>query len=325
MYGTILKNQKIRKGKRNIMNLIKLSDTLFLDIDRKQLLENDKTIDITNLQYKLLIYLIENAGATVSNEQIIINVWGYDKLINDADENKYLKSDQLVRDTISQLRKISPELKRIIHTKRALGYFIECNRNELGPKIEPINSEDSQKKPIENNSFKTSITHFAELVYLDSSSSTDFFLGESKNRDIYESLLNIEITIDKNNPFAAEILSTVKKMAESYYNLVDICLCIHQCGEYIGNNQLNEYVVSNSHFLNCLELYAHKTGNTIDISKCINDISYTVDKFIELMQTEEGTQQFLDFIFYSPDRILLQMDEQRNTLHKLINQYYEFY
>lgn len=308
------------------MNLIKLSDALFLDIDKKQLLEQDRTIDITNLQYKLLIYLIENAGATVSNEQIIINVWGYDKLIDSANDNKYLNSDQLVRDTISQLRKISPELKRIIHTKRAIGYFIECNRNEIGTNIDPINSEeDSIKIPFEQTTFITSITHFSKLVYIDSTSSIDFFLGESKNHTIYEYLLQIEITINKNNPYATAILSTVKNMAENYYNLVDICLCIHQCGEYIGNNQLNEYVVSNPHFLKCLELYAYTTGNTIDISKCINDISYTVDRIIEIMQTKEGTQQFLDFIFYGPDRILLQMKEQRDTLNKLINQYHESY
>lgn len=55
----------------------------------------DEEIGLTNKEFELLIYFVENKNNVVSREQILINVWAED----------YFGSDRVVDDTIRRLRK----------------------------------------------------------------------------------------------------------------------------------------------------------------------------------------------------------------------------
>lgn len=71
---------------------------------------NDEELLLTNKEFELLIYFIENKNNLVSREQILINVWGQD----------YFGSDRVVDDTIRRLRKKMNKLN--IETVYGYGY-----------------------------------------------------------------------------------------------------------------------------------------------------------------------------------------------------------
>jgi len=66
-------------------------------VDRKQrtVFDGDQEIILTNKEFTLLLYFIENINTVVTREQILEKVWG----------NNYFGSDRVVDDTIRRLRK----------------------------------------------------------------------------------------------------------------------------------------------------------------------------------------------------------------------------
>lgn len=70
----------------------------------------DQEIILTNKEFTLLLYFIENKNTVVTREQILEKVWG----------DHYFGSDRVVDDTIRRLRK---KLERIhIETVYGFGY-----------------------------------------------------------------------------------------------------------------------------------------------------------------------------------------------------------
>ncbi|MFL0195977.1 response regulator transcription factor [Clostridium sp. WILCCON 0269] len=67
-------------------------------------------LQLTNKEFELLNYLIENKNNLISREQILMNVWG----------NNYFGSDRVVDDTIRRLRKKADRLT--IETVYGYGY-----------------------------------------------------------------------------------------------------------------------------------------------------------------------------------------------------------
>lgn len=72
-------------------------------------LDNEE-IQLTNKEFELLSYFVENKNGLVSREQILINVWGED----------YFGSDRVVDDTIRRLRRKMNKLN--IETVYGYGY-----------------------------------------------------------------------------------------------------------------------------------------------------------------------------------------------------------
>lgn len=96
---------------------IKDSDETSLNIEvykinRKQrtVFCENKELQLTNKEFELLTYFVENKNNLVSREQILLNVWGDD----------YFGSDRVVDDTIRRLRKKMSELN--IETVYGYGY-----------------------------------------------------------------------------------------------------------------------------------------------------------------------------------------------------------
>jgi two-component system OmpR family response regulator len=98
-----------RRGR--IPAVIEVAD-LVVDPEAAVTTRSGVTLDLTATEQRLLTFLAESRGRTVSKTQILTQVWGYD----DYDPN-------LVEVHLSSLRKkMEREGPRLIHTVRGLGY-----------------------------------------------------------------------------------------------------------------------------------------------------------------------------------------------------------
>lgn len=81
-----------------------------IDIDKRVVLENSNEIELTTLEFELLILFINNKNVSFSREDILKKVWGSD----------YFGSDRVVDDLVRRLRKKMPKIK--INTIYGYGY-----------------------------------------------------------------------------------------------------------------------------------------------------------------------------------------------------------
>lgn len=82
-------------------NNILLYDEYKIDLDRRTVEQNNKSIKLTTLEYDLLILLIKNKDKCFSREEILNSVWGSD----------YFGNDRVVDDLIRRVRKRLPKIK----------------------------------------------------------------------------------------------------------------------------------------------------------------------------------------------------------------------
>jgi two-component system OmpR family response regulator len=94
--------------------LLKFAD-LEMDDDRHEVRRGGEPIELTLTEYKLLRYLMSNAGRVVSKAQILDHVWEYD----------FPGRGNVVETYISYLRKkIDASGAALIHTVRGVGYSL---------------------------------------------------------------------------------------------------------------------------------------------------------------------------------------------------------
>lgn len=102
---------------KNILKRVYASDfkkiqynTYIIDTDKRFIKENEKTIELTTLEFDLLLFFLNNKGKSLDRETILNNVWGKD----------YFGSDRVVDDSIRRLRK---KLKNLnLNTVYGYGY-----------------------------------------------------------------------------------------------------------------------------------------------------------------------------------------------------------
>ena len=96
---------------------ISFSDGLLtVDIATRKVMVNDKRLKLTPIEFRLLAFLLENAGRILTYHQILGKVWGWE----------YVDDLDYVRIYISHLRrKIEPDtaLPRYIITEPGVGYY----------------------------------------------------------------------------------------------------------------------------------------------------------------------------------------------------------
>lgn len=95
---------------------------LTIDIEKQHVQIGGKRIKLTPVEFRLLEYLLSNAGKVLSFEQILLNVWG----------SEYQGSDEYVHVYISHLRsKIEEDTKspHYIQSVRGVGYIFEKQDN----------------------------------------------------------------------------------------------------------------------------------------------------------------------------------------------------
>jgi len=98
------------------INLIEHKGVI-LNLNNTTLIHQNKKIELTKNEYKILQLLMENAGRVVSREEIMQHLWQSDSFID----------DNTLTVNITRLRKKLAELglENFIKTKKGIGYIIE--------------------------------------------------------------------------------------------------------------------------------------------------------------------------------------------------------
>lgn len=98
------------------------SGELFINTLKHEVTFKNEIISLTKTEYDLLFYLLSNKNITLSREQIIEKVWGYD----------YMGDTNLVDVYVRYLRsKIDDRYNvKFIHTIRGVGYIIKDEEKE---------------------------------------------------------------------------------------------------------------------------------------------------------------------------------------------------
>ncbi len=103
-----------RTGHSDPSDLLRVAD-LTLAPAGQEVRRGDVLIDLSPTEFRLLHYLMTNAGIVVSKAQILVNVWDYD----------YDGSENVVELYIGYLRrKIDDGRPKLIHTRRGAGYVL---------------------------------------------------------------------------------------------------------------------------------------------------------------------------------------------------------
>lgn len=101
----------LRKVKRDDSNIIKFSD-IVIDQGKRSVSKDNEIIDLTKIEFDLLLYLIKNEDIVITRESINEALWGHD---NDVEL-------RVIDVHISTLKK-KLEIKNNIITKRGVGYL----------------------------------------------------------------------------------------------------------------------------------------------------------------------------------------------------------
>ena len=97
-------------------NIIKVG-ALTLDLDRFEVMVDNKRVDLTLREYEVLKFLASEPGQVVSREVLLEKVWGYE----------YYGDIRTVDVTVRRIReKIEKDTSdpKILMTKRSVGYYI---------------------------------------------------------------------------------------------------------------------------------------------------------------------------------------------------------
>ena len=109
--AAVLRRSKNKPTEGNVL----VNGNIFLDFLNYRVSVNDKEIETSPTEFKLLQYLMENSGRVLTREQILSAVWGLD-----------FATDGAVLDTyISYLRKKLGD-SAYVRTVRGIGYQIEA-------------------------------------------------------------------------------------------------------------------------------------------------------------------------------------------------------
>ncbi len=107
-----------RRNFENPSNEFKIAD-LVLNIKTHTVLRNGINIELSNKEFAILEYLIQNKGVVVSRDQIESHVWSYDFNFNSNVVDVYIRYLR---------RKIDKDFdKKLIHTVRGTGYVLKEN------------------------------------------------------------------------------------------------------------------------------------------------------------------------------------------------------
>ena len=86
-----------------------------VSLSRHSVYEGEREVTLSNKEFKLLVYLIENMGIVLTREKILNKVWG---------EN-YFSGDRTIDVYIGKLREKLPSLLEHIKTVKGVGYRLK--------------------------------------------------------------------------------------------------------------------------------------------------------------------------------------------------------
>jgi DNA-binding response OmpR family regulator len=104
---------------------IKIDEHLTVDFARGEVYRDNQKVTLTPTEYRLLFHLVSNPGRVLTNETLLVRVWG----------REYREEDHYVRLYVSYLRqKLEPDptQPRYIQTEKGLGYrFVDYRQSPL--------------------------------------------------------------------------------------------------------------------------------------------------------------------------------------------------
>ncbi|MFZ6030903.1 MAG: response regulator transcription factor [Chloroflexota bacterium] len=108
----------------NTHGLIEVDESLKMDFDRHEIWLDGKLVSLRPTEYRLLYYLVQNAGWVVTHDQILTNVWGYEY----RDQPHYVR---LYINYLRQKLEANPAEPKYILTERGTGYrFVDFRREK---------------------------------------------------------------------------------------------------------------------------------------------------------------------------------------------------
>jgi two-component system OmpR family response regulator len=116
----ILRRSQVEPPGDTNTGVVRFADVV-LDEDAHQVRRRGQLIDLSPTEFKLLRYLMVNAGRVVSKAQILDRVWSYD----------FGGDGRIVESYVYYLRKkIDRWEPPLIHTVRGVGYALRLPPNE---------------------------------------------------------------------------------------------------------------------------------------------------------------------------------------------------
>lgn len=105
----------------NSVNILEVGN-IKINTQKGQVYKEDKEIDLTSLEYRILLLLFSNKGGLVKREQILEEIWDLaGNFVNDNTLSVYIKR---IRE------KIEDEDSNIIKTVRGIGYIVERRKEK---------------------------------------------------------------------------------------------------------------------------------------------------------------------------------------------------
>ena len=96
---------------------IRLTDEVVLDTNLHKLKKEKNQISLKAMEYKLLLYLLENRNRVVTKEELLKNVWN-DEFIGEGTLSVHIRH-------LREKKEIDPKNPKIIKTIWGVGYIIE--------------------------------------------------------------------------------------------------------------------------------------------------------------------------------------------------------
>jgi DNA-binding response OmpR family regulator len=103
-------------GELSTENTVLYAGDLMIDLARAQVLRGRQLLSLTPTEFRLLVYLVQNAQQTLTRPQILATVWGY---------NADVEDEKTVNVQIRRLREkveLDPSHPILILTVPGIGY-----------------------------------------------------------------------------------------------------------------------------------------------------------------------------------------------------------
>jgi two-component system alkaline phosphatase synthesis response regulator PhoP len=101
---------KFRRHKKKLFNY----KDIFIDIEKRTCFIGDESIDLTNKEFDILVYLLKNKGKVISREELFSAVWNNEKMLETRTIDMHIKS----------LRNKIEKNYKVISTVYGIGYKV---------------------------------------------------------------------------------------------------------------------------------------------------------------------------------------------------------
>lgn len=113
--NTVLRRYKQDPERTNLISI----QNVVIDVDKAMVYQNQKEVEFTALEYRILLMLFQNANHIITREQILEKIWDIaGNFVNDNTLTVYIKR-------IRQKLEKDPANPKIIKTVRGIGYRVE--------------------------------------------------------------------------------------------------------------------------------------------------------------------------------------------------------